>query len=214
MNSIERREARYQRRKARRARKAQEAGGKSFEQVMSFGNLCRAGKECCNGSRWKTSTINFETDLLAESQKTYETIRDGTRKFRGFQSFATIEHGKRRDIDALPIQERAAQKCLCKNLLVEAYARSFVYDNGASLAGKGMDFQLRRLKKHLHDHYRRYGTQGGIYQFDFKGYFGSLPHDTIKARARAKIKDDRLYSLFCDYVDDFLKMKTADKAAE
>lgn len=87
-------------------------------------------------------------------------------------------------------------------------------DNGASLAGKGMDFQLRRLKKHLHDHYRRYGTQGGIYQFDFKGYFGSLPHDTIKARARAKIKDDRLYSLFCDYVDDFLKMKTADKAAE
>lgn len=214
MNSIERREARYQRRKARRARKAQEAGGKSFEQVMSFGNLCRAGKECCNGSRWKTSTINFETDLLAESQKTYETIRDGTRKFRGFQSFATIEHGKRRDIDALPIQERAAQKCLCKNLLVGAYSRSFVYDNGASLAGKGMDFQLRRLKKHLRDHYRRYGTQGGIYQFDFKGYFGSLPHDTIKARARAKIKDDRLYALFCDYVDDFLKMKTADKTAE
>ena len=135
MNSIERREARYQRRKARRARKAQEAGGKSFEQVMSFGNLCRAGKECCNGSRWKTSTINFETDLLAESQKTYETIRDGTRKFRGFQSFATIEHGKRRDIDALPIQERAAQKCLCKNLLVGAYSTGCVPPCASSATG-------------------------------------------------------------------------------
>lgn len=213
-NSRDRREARYQRRRAQREQKAQEAGGASFDEVMSFGNLCKAGKECCNGARWKTSTINFETNLLAESLKTYNDLHDGTRKFHGFRSFATVEHGKRRDIDALPIQERAAQKCLCKNLLTEAYSRSFIYDNSASLAGKGMDFQLDRLKKHLHDHYRKYGTEGGIYQFDFKGYFGSLPHDVIKQRARAKIKDDRLYALFCDFVDDFQKMKTADRTAE
>lgn len=214
MNSKERHEARYQRRRARRERKAQQAGGKSYDEVMSFGNLCRAGRECCNGSRWKTSTINYEANLLPETEKTLAELQSGKRKFKGFQSFATIEHGKRRDIDALPIAERAAQKCLCANLLIKAYSRSFVYDNGASLKGKGMDFQLARMKKHLRDHYRRHGTQGGIYQFDFKGYFGSLPHDTIKARARAKIKDDRLYALFCTYVDDFQKMKTADKTAE
>lgn len=196
------------------SKKAQEAGGKSFEEVLSFVNLCRAGKECCNGARWKTSTINFETNLLAECLKTYNTLHEGTRKFQGFRSFSTIEHGKRRDIDALPIQERATQKCLCKNLLTRAYSRSFIYDNSASLAERGMDFQLKRLKKHLHDHYRKYGTAGGIYQFDFKGYFGSLPHDKIKERARAKIMDDRLYTLFCDFVDDFQKMKTADKTAE
>lgn len=119
-----------------------------------------------------------------------------------------------RNIDALPIQERAIQKCLCSNLLTEAYSRSFIYDNCASLKDKGMDFQLQRLKKHLHDHYRKYGTEGGIYQFDFKGYFGSLPHDEIKARAREKILDDRLYALFCEFVDDFQRMKTADRNAE
>ena len=86
--------------------------------------------------------------------------------------------------DALPIQERAIQKCLCKNLLTEVYSRSFIYDNSASLKDRGMDFQLRRLRKHLQDHYRRYGTEGGIYQFDFKNYFGSLPHEEIKRRAR------------------------------
>lgn len=213
-NSRDRREARYQRRKTRREQKAQEAGGKSFEEVFSFGNLCRAGKECCNGARWKTSTINFETNLLAESLKTYEDLHNGTRKFQGFHSFSTIEHGKRRDIDALPIQERAVQKCLCQNLLTQAYSRSFIYDNSASLAGKGMDFQLKRLKKHLHDHYRKYGTEGGIYQFDFKGYFASLPHDGIKERARRKIMDDRVYAIFCEFVDDFQKMKTADREAE
>lgn len=125
-----------------------------------------------------------------------------------------MEHGKERNIDALPIPERAIQKCLCNNLLTRAYSRSFIYDNGASLAHKGMDFQLKRLKKHLQDHYRKYGTEGGIYQFDFKGYFASLPHDVIKQRARAKIMDDRLYALFCDFVDDFQRMKTADRTAE
>ena len=71
-----------------------------------------------------------------------------------------------------------------------------------------------KLKKHLQDHYRKFGTEGGIYQFDFKGYFASLPHDEIKRRARAKIMDDRLYALFCQFVDDLQRMKTADKTAE
>lgn len=213
MNSQERHEARYQRRKARREQRAREAGGASFEEVMSFGNICKAGKSCCDGARWKTSTINFETNLLGEAQATYDTLHYGKRVFKGFHSFATVEHGKVRNIDALPIQERAIQKCLCKNLLTEVYSRSFIYDNSASLKDRGMDFQLRRLRKHLQDHYRRYGTEGGIYQFDFKNYFGSLPHEEIKRRARKKIMDDRLYTLFCDFVDDFRLMKTADKEA-
>lgn len=214
MTSEERREGRYQRRKAKRQAKAERAGGKSFDEVFSFGNLCKAGKACCDGTRWKTSTINYENNLLAETLKTYHTLHEGTRKFSGFHSFTTVEHGKLRNIDALPIHERAMQKCLCRNLLTESYSRSFVYDNSASLKDKGMDFALERLKKQLHRHYRKHGTAGGIYQFDFKGYFGSIPHDGIKARARQRIKDDRTYALFCDMVDDFQRMKTADKEAE
>lgn len=214
MTSYDRSEARYQRRKAAREAKAEEAGGKDLKEVISFGNLCRAGKQSCNGARWKTSTINYETKLLTECQKTLEMIHGGTRKFCGFHSFSTVEHGKRRDIDALPIRERAVQKCLCQNLLTEAYTRSFIYDNFASQKDKGMDFAIRRLKKHLRDHHRKYGTEGGIYQFDFKGYFGSLPHDVIKARAKRAIRDESAYDLFCQFVDDFQEMKTADKTAE
>lgn len=180
---------------------------------MSFNNLYKAGKQCCNGARWKSSTINFEINLFSETIRTHRKLHNGIRTFNGFQSFSIIEHGKQRNIDALHIRERAVQKCLCENLLTEVYSRSFIYDNGASLKNKGMDFQLKRLKKHLLEHYRRYGTEGGIYQFDFKNFFGSIPHNGIKARARSKIKDERLYALFCSYVDDFKHMKTADKTA-
>lgn len=212
MNSKERHEVRYQRRKAKREAKAQEIAERTFDDVMSFENLVRAGKGCCNGSRWKTSTIHFETNLLSECQNIWSDLQNGTRKFNGFHSFTTAEHGKLRNIDALPIKDRAIQKCICSNLLTESYSRSFIFDNSASLPNKGMDFALRRLKKHLHDHFRKYGTEGGIYQFDFKNYFGSLPHDQIKERARGRIQDDRLYALFCNFVDEFQLMRTADKS--
>lgn len=214
MTSEERHEARYQRRKAKRLVKAREVGGKSFDEVMSFGNLCRAGKLCCDGSRWKTSTIHFENNLLAECLEVQQELVNGTRKFTGYHSFTTVEHGKLRHIDALPIRERAAQKCLCRNLLTEAYSRSFIYDNSASLEGKGMDFALRRLKKHLSDHYRKYGTDGGIYQFDIKGYFKNIPHDGIKERNARVVFDRRCRELFNQYVDDFQRLGTADKTAE
>lgn len=214
LTSEERREARYQRRKAKREAKALETTGKTFDEVINFGNMVGAGRKCCDGSRWKTSTILFETHLLPECADIVETLAGEKRRFKGFHSFTTVEHGKARQIDALPIQERAGQKCLCQNYLTKAFSRSFISTNSASLEGRGMDYALEALHQQLTRHFHRYGLEGGIYQFDFKGYFGSLPHDLIKARARRVIRDDRLYRLYCSYIDDFLKMKTADPKAK
>lgn len=215
LTSEERREARYQRRKAKREAKALETTGKTFDEVINFfGNMVESGEDCCDGSRWKTSTILFETHLLPECADIVETLAGEKRRFKGFHSFTTVEHGKARQIDALPIQERAGQKCLCQHYLTKAFSRSFISTNSASLEGRGMDYALETLHQQLTRHFRRYGLEGGIYQFDFKGYFGSLPHDLIKARARRVIRDDRLYRLYCSYIDDFLKMKTADPKAK
>ena len=202
MTSSERRELRYERRRERRRLKA-DAHQKTFDEVFTLENLVRAGKASCNGSRWKTSAINMETWLLREACVERRKLCSGKRSFKGFRSFRTVEHGKERQIDALPIQDRMSQKCLCREILTGAYARSFIYDNSASIRGKGMDFALKRLKVHLRRHYRKHGLEGGIYQFDFKSYFASLPHDKVKARARKVLKDNRLYALLCCYIDDF-----------
>lgn len=214
MTSEERREARYRRRKEKREAKRREVGAKTFDEVFSFGNLNRAGVKSCKGVRWKTSTILFEVFLCQESHAIRKELKSGKRKFKGFHSFILVEHGKARAIDALPIRDRAAQKCLVQNLLTDVYTRSFATDNAASLKGKGMDYSLRRLKKHLRDHAERYGTKGGIYQYDFKSYFASIPHEGMKERARARIMDDHIYSIFCAWVDDFRLLQTADPNAE
>ena len=209
MTSEERHEARYQRRKAKRAQKAAPFCGKSFGDVFTYKNLYDAAKECCKGVRWKSSTIHFETNMLCEVQKLYDQLHDGTYKFGGFKNFQTIEHGKLRTINALKIQDRAVQKCYCDQVMTDAYARSFVYDNSASLPGKGMDMTLRRMKKHLRNHYRKHGLEGGIYQFDLKNYFGSIPHEEAKERLRLHIWDEKLRTLGCQLIDDFQQMDNA-----
>ena len=161
---------------------------------------------------WKASTIHFETDLVARITVLHLKLLADTRYFTGFHSFTTIEHGKVRNIDALPIDDRALQKCLCTYLLARMYSRRFIADNAASLKDKGMDYQLNRLKKHLHDYFRKYGTEGGIYQLDFKSYFDSIPHSEVKRRARYLINDDKVYKIFCQLVDEFQLRATADKS--
>lgn len=206
MTSEERREGRYERRKKKREEKAAAICDKKFEDVFTYDNMLDAGENCCKGVRWKTSTINFESQLLTQTDSLQERILSNEYQFSGFKHFKTIEHGKERDINSLIIQDRSLQKCFCDEVMTQAYSRSFIYDNSASLPNKGMDMTLDRLKQFLHEHYRKYGLEGGVYQFDFHGYFASIPHDKAKERLKKHIHDHQLQKLGCQLIDDFIYM--------
>lgn len=208
MNSKERHELRYQRRKAKREAKIQNRTSyKTFEDLFTFHNLYKSGKRVCKGVRWKTSIIKFEALLLKRISRIYSDVYNGTRLFSGFNSWITRERGKARWINSLSIDERTLQKVLCFNYLVPLFSQSFIYDNSSCMRDKGMSFTLKRIKQQLTTHYHKYGHEGGIYQFDFKDYFLSLPHEKIKERLRAKIKDDKIYDLAASFIDDFQHMK-------
>lgn len=205
MTSKERADARYYRRRLKRLNKKLEKQV-SFKEAMSFNNLYLAGKECCKGCRWKTSTIRFEANMYSEVYKLYTNLNHGKYKFSNFQTFTTIERGKTRNIDALHIKDRTVQKCICQHVLIPLYTRTFIYDNGASQKDKGISFALNRCKQHLVRHYRKFGLEGGIYLFDIKNYFGSLPHDKLKQNVIDKIKDKDLQKLVFQMIDDFQKL--------
>ena len=214
MTSEERHENRYQRRKKLREEKANATCGKSMEDVFDFEHMWDAGKKSCSGVRWKTSTINFETTLLTQIDHLQESVTNGTYRFSGFKHFKTIEHGKERDINSLTIQDRAVQKCFCDEIMTNAYSRSFIYDNSASLPDKGMDMTLDRLKQALRRHYRLHKLDSGIYQFDFHGYFASIPHDKAKERLMEHIHDVKLQEIGCNLIDDFTKLGGIEHDAE
>lgn len=194
MTSTERHEARYHRRKARRAAKlaARAAALGGVEEVFRFNNLFRAGRACCKGVRWKDSTRNFERHLLSGTAKRRKTILSGKWRARNYFHFTLNERGKTREIDAPHITDRQIHKCYTQHVLLPLYTPSMIYDNGASQKGKGYHFTKRRVVEYLHWHFRHYGISGGIFLADYKGFFPNAPHETIFARHRRYILDERL----------------------
>ena len=181
MTSEERHEARYQRPKAKREARilarSKELG--DFDEVFSFRHLYLSGKKCCKNVMWKNSTQRFMGTLLLEVSEIRKQLMNETFTGKGFIHFVIMERGKLRHIRSVHITERMVQKCLCDYYLVPLYAPSFVYDNGASLKGKGMDFSLQRMVDQLRHHCRKYGRTGGMLFFDFSQYFDSAPHEPL-----------------------------------
>ena len=176
MTSEERREARYQRRKAKREAKVQERAKRftAWEDFFGFDALHRAYRLCSVGTRWKGSVQAYEGNLAINTRKTEVELANGTWKSRGFTNFVILERGKLRHIQSVHISERCIQRSFCDNCLIPILSSHLIYDNGASLAGKGTDFALNRLQEHLSSFYRKHGTEGYIWQFDFSHYFANI----------------------------------------
>ena len=181
MNSTERREARYQRRKAaRRARELERAAQRgAFEEVFSFERLYTEGKKCCNGTRRKASTQRFEANLLTNAANLRRELLSGRYKGRGFHEFGLYERGHHRRIKSVHITDRAVQKVFNTHVLRPAVTPTLIYANGACQPGKGTDLHLEILEAHLHRHYRHHGRKGGILLWDFKSFFDTIPHRAL-----------------------------------
>ena len=205
MNSNERHQIRYIRRKAKRNINRQNKGSvyDDFEQVFSWENLYQSYKQCCLGVSWKHSTQLYKINSTLNITKTYKELKDGKFKPKGFNEFTINERGKVRHIKSIHLSERVIQKCLCDYSLIPMLSPSFIYDNGACLKGKGIDFTLSRLKRHLQQFYRIYGNDGYILVFDFSKYFDTIQHDILKAEIAKQYTDKRLIDVINKMIDSF-----------
>lgn len=205
MNSAERHEARYQRRKARRQARRNELTEQhgDFNEVFNFDNLYKSYKKCCCGVGWKASTQRYKVNALVNVNDTLHALQAGTYKSRGFCEFDIVERGKPRHIKSVHISERVVQRCLCDYALVPMLGNAFIYDNGACMRGKGIDFAVHRLVCHLQRHYRKYGTDGYALVFDFSKYFDNILHEPLKEIVNKTFEDKRIVRLVHGFIDDF-----------
>lgn len=194
MNSQERHEARYQRRKAQRLQRKIERSDAigSFQDVYEYNIMYRAGKQCCNGVRWKNSVQRFELHLFSGTAKRRQLLLSKGWKWSKYVNFTITERGKARPINAPRIQDRQVQKVYTQRVLLPLYFPDMIWNNGASLPGKGFDFSKRLIRADLSQHYRTYGRSGSVILLDFKQFFPSASHDVIYARHERLIFNDEL----------------------
>jgi hypothetical protein len=207
MTSEERREQRYQRRKQKRTAKRDARVGKydDFDRVASCNALVEAYRKSRRSVTWKASVQRYGMNLLRNTLQSRAALLKGKSVAQGFIEFDIFERGKKRHIKSMHFRERCVQRSLCDNALAPVLERSLIYDNGASLEGKGIHFALNRLDAHLHRFYRKNGfsNEGYVALIDFSGYFDSIQHGPTYDLLDRAFHDKRIVNLCRQFIEPF-----------
>ena len=208
MTSLERRrEGRYQRRKAAREEKkwSKYAENDDFSNISRYRSLYRAAKKSLRNVSWKASVQRYQINLLRNMEEARSKLDAGMDITRGFVEFDTLERGKVRHIRSVHFSERVIQRSTCDNALVPMLSRGLIYDNGACLEGKGVDWAMDRLEAHLHSFYRANGfsNDGWAVLFDFSGYFDNILHEICFAMYSKAFRNQRILDLLRSFVTPF-----------
>lgn len=198
MTSEERREVRYQRRKAKRNKPDK---NDNFYHFATTNAIIRAHLETKRGVMWKASAAKWHRFFLSNSVRTSGGLISQGHKSLGYISFTINSRGKVRNVHSLHYEERVIRRSLCTNCLLPVLSKHLIYDNGASIKGKGTDFSVRQCEKHLHKLYKEDGTnEGYILQVDFKQYFDNIVKVLLHEELSRYFKDTRLLNVMLDNI--------------
>ena len=146
-------------------------------EIFNGNNLYKGFKKSKQNSDWKPQVQKFEMNLLPELARLYREIKERSFKLSPCNEFVLRERGKTRLISGEQIQDRVVKSCLCVEELIPLVRKYLIYDNGASLEGKGVSFTRKRLGAHLRKYYQQNkGNDGYILLIDFSKYFDNIRH--------------------------------------
>ena len=196
MTSDERKLARYNRRVSKRNKLADV----TYDQIFSYKNIYESMRKCMLSVGWKPSIQRYKNHVISNATKLYNILQKRKFKSKGFYEFTIVERGKTRHIKSVNIEERVVQRCFCDYGLVPAIMPKLIYDNAACLEGRGYDFSINRITKHLSEFYKKNGVNGWILQFDISKYFESIPHDKMISAVSKIFTDKDIIKLYTELV--------------
>ena len=157
-----------------------------LEQITTVEELNKCFYECSKANKHKFQTQHYGENLLYNNMILSEELRKGKYKVLPTNDFILHERGKVREIHAPNIRDRVVQKTLNKNVLVPTLRRYLIYDNGASLKGKGTSFTRKRIKIHWNKAIKEFGDFY-ILKIDIKKYFDNIDHEILWNMLKEKI---------------------------
>lgn len=168
-----------------------------YHPIADANNLYDSFWKSRKGSQWKASVQRFRWDLLdqigllqIELDNLYNG-RDNAYKLSTYSNFMVNERGHIRAITALQIRDRVVKHVLNDMFLLPHIRPYLIYDNGASLQGKGVSFTRKRIIAHLQSYFRENGTNDGdIMTMDFSGYYDNIDHEIALEVINQYEKDD------------------------
>ena len=173
--------------------------------VYDLNSLYYAFLAAKKDSDWKPQVQKYEIDFLPNIVESKDSLKNREYYSKPSSEFIINERGKVRPITGLQMSDRVIRHSLCDNSLSPALIKYLIYDNGASLKGKGIDFSRKRFEDHLHKFYRLYGNDGYILLMDYSKFYDNIPHD-LAYKEIAKHVDDEFSLWLLERIFDNFKI--------
>ena len=184
-----------------------------YEILTDANNLYDSYRKCCKGCDWKKSVQTYEANYLKNIYHSQQELLKYKYKPKPFNEFELNDRGRQRNIKAVHIYDRVIIKNLCDNILVPKLGKYMIYDNGASVKGKGFDFAINRFEKHLKKYYHHYGNKGYVLKIDFSKFFDNIDHVKLFEMFRKYIDDSQIMDLINLFIITF-KIDVSDLSDE
>ena len=142
-------------------------------------NLYKATYATQKGVTFKGSIQTMELNRLKKVNNLSAKLRNDTFKFNEPYQFTLNERGHERCIKAQFVDDRIVYHSFNDNIFTPKTTPYLIYDNGASLKNKGIDFTRKRFKGHLLWAHHHYNGNFYVLFIDFSKFFDNLEHNKI-----------------------------------
>lgn len=176
------------------------------EIVCDANNLYRAYKASVKGSKWKESTQKFMLNFLRHILSIQEELVNQTLENSPVDEFTLYERGRVRPITSYKTKDRIVRHVLCDEILMPEIKKRIIYDNGASIKGRGVSYQRNRFEVHLRRYYKQYGNEGWILFGDFSKFYDNIVHETAKRELLKLFDDDKFIDWLLTLIFDGFKI--------
>lgn len=178
-----------------------------YEAIVSdANNLYRAYKTSVKSSKWKETTQRFMMDFLRYILQIQEQILTRNLQNGPTQEFTLHERGRIRPITSIQIRDRIVRHSLCDEVLLPKVKNHIIYDNCASIKGRGISQQRKRFEIHLHKYYKLYGNDGWILFGDFSKFYDNIIHEIAKRELLKLFDDDEFINWILTVIFDSFKI--------
>ncbi len=147
------------------------------EIVCDANNLYTAYLASVKGSKWKESTQKFMLNYLRNIFEIQNDLSNRTLKNIPTDEFIQYERGRVRPITSIQTRDRIIRHVLCDEVILPQVLKKIIYDNGASITGRGISHSRKRFEVHLRKYFIKNGNDGYILFGDFSKFYDNIIHE-------------------------------------
>lgn len=179
----------------------------SYDEILCDANiLYKAYLASVKTSKWKESTQRVILNYLTYIFQILDDLRNRTLTNDPTDEFPLNERGKVRPITSLTTKDRIIRHAICDEILLPKIRPKIIYDNSASIKGRGMSHARKRFEIHIRKAYREYGSDSYILFGDFKKFYDNIIHKIVKKMLIELVDDDEFISWLLDVIFDGFKI--------